>query len=385
MLAIAKTQRRERGVNRRARERLRTELEADLADVLASFRQGITREGALLAVAGGDARVIVNPGSPNDLELQLVSVLSTRLEQALERGVEIGFRFAPPRLAGVPITLATEAAVGYVQRSAATAALGLTETTRDGIREILALGLQDQLAPAEVAQRVGNLAGLTPRQVRAAETFRRVRTERLAPVPEALTPQVQAVIDRDVERFRERAVLLRGRTIAETELQDAITQGERAFWDRAVLEGAADPSATFKTWRTVADTRVCPICEPLHGQTVRIDEAFSTSVGPLDGPSAHPRCRCYVQYGQLDSSGVAGGEPDSLSRSVAAQRDRRLLEAETVREDLEVARARWIRLDTATRRLAPGSRALERHEGLLASAAATVASLEARLEDLEAA
>jgi very-short-patch-repair endonuclease len=36
----------------------------------------------------------------------------------------------------------------------------------------------------------------------------------------------------------------------------------------------------------------CPICEPLDGVTVPIDEPFITSIGPVHAPPVHPRCRC---------------------------------------------------------------------------------------------
>lgn len=45
------------------------------------------------------------------------------------------------------------------------------------------------------------------------------------------------------------------------------------------------------TWYTRNDSRVCPICEPLH-QTRR---SHWGSLYP-QGPPAHPRCRCWIEY-----------------------------------------------------------------------------------------
>jgi hypothetical protein len=47
----------------------------------------------------------------------------------------------------------------------------------------------------------------------------------------------------------------------------------------------------YREWRTNADELVCPVCGPLAGQVIGLDEAFE---GGIDGPPAHPRCRCWV-------------------------------------------------------------------------------------------
>ncbi len=45
----------------------------------------------------------------------------------------------------------------------------------------------------------------------------------------------------------------------------------------------------YKTWSTSADERVCPVCGPLDGRTVRLDEEFAPGIF---APPAHPNCRC---------------------------------------------------------------------------------------------
>lgn len=47
-----------------------------------------------------------------------------------------------------------------------------------------------------------------------------------------------------------------------------------------------------KEWLTSRDERVCPICGPLHGTRISIDDAFSSEGLTEDGPPIHPRCRC---------------------------------------------------------------------------------------------
>lgn len=51
-----------------------------------------------------------------------------------------------------------------------------------------------------------------------------------------------------------------------------------------------------KEWMTSRDERVCPICGPLHGTKIPIDEEFgsetSSGVFVESYPPIHPRCRC---------------------------------------------------------------------------------------------
>lgn len=45
------------------------------------------------------------------------------------------------------------------------------------------------------------------------------------------------------------------------------------------------------TWFTVRDSKVCPICEPLH----RAERSRWSRFFP-GGPPAHPNCRCFIEY-----------------------------------------------------------------------------------------
>ena len=75
----------------------------------------------------------------------------------------------------------------------------------------------------------------------------------------------------------------RARMIAVTEVTRAYAEGNRAAWRASgVIEA--------REWRTNADELVCPVCGPLAGRVVGLDEPFADGV---DGPPAHPRCRCW--------------------------------------------------------------------------------------------
>ncbi len=57
----------------------------------------------------------------------------------------------------------------------------------------------------------------------------------------------------------------------------------------------ADAFVVGKRWRVQRGQQVCPICEPLDGMVVTLDERFERAGLSVDAPPAHPRCRCSLQ------------------------------------------------------------------------------------------
>lgn len=75
----------------------------------------------------------------------------------------------------------------------------------------------------------------------------------------------------------------RASMIAVTETTRAYASGNEAAWRASqVVEG--------KEWMTAYDEAVCPICAPLSGKIVKLNESF----GRVDKPPAHVNCRCWI-------------------------------------------------------------------------------------------
>jgi len=83
-------------------------------------------------------------------------------------------------------------------------------------------------------------------------------------------------------RQRVRAIVQYERILAER-------VGQRAEWRLAILEGRIRVDQVTRTWMTAEDERVCPVCEPMNGESARLDQPYSNG---LDGPPAHMLCRC---------------------------------------------------------------------------------------------
>ena len=75
---------------------------------------------------------------------------------------------------------------------------------------------------------------------------------------------------------------VRSEMIAVTETTRAYAEGNLQYWRNS-------EKVKSKRWSTAFDDRVCPICAPLHMETVPIGAKFSS--GDFN-PPAHVRCRC---------------------------------------------------------------------------------------------
>jgi len=117
------------------------------------------------------------------------------------------------------------------------AEFSIADTTREGLRDLIEKAFTEGLSPAQLAEEI-----------------------------------------RDSFLFSE----ARSAMIARTELAAAQVAGNVAAWkDSGVVAG--------KEWLTTEAP--CPLCEPLNGEEVGLEESFSAGV---DGPPLHPNCECTV-------------------------------------------------------------------------------------------
>lgn len=87
-----------------------------------------------------------------------------------------------------------------------------------------------------------------------------------------------------IERVEDVFSPARAELIAVTEVTRAFAEGNRAAWQESGV-------VQQREWRTNNDELVCPICGPLANTVAPLDSPFE---GGIDGPPAHPRCRCWV-------------------------------------------------------------------------------------------
>jgi hypothetical protein len=227
-----------------------------------------------------------------------------RFEARLQAALEIAFQRLCERLIAAMETHLKLTITFWEQEEETLAAL-LTPLVRDG----LLLGVEGE-QPHFLEQRVA--IDVQPHVQRTAE---QLGSHLARQVIDSIADRVDKLINawsdsnKPIEALGEAlytAVLSRNyaEMIAATETTRAITNGQLLVW-RALRPPAkyaplvtppdAPAFVVGKRWQVQRGQQVCPICEPLDGMVVGLDEKFERAGLSVDAPPAHPRCRCSLE------------------------------------------------------------------------------------------
>lgn len=190
----------------------------------------------------------------------------------------------------------------------------ISNESKLAIQDILSNAFKEGGHPYQQATLIRDAIGLTRQQAAAASNYRAMlesgdpgllsqATQRALAdgrwdrsVQNAIeneTKLPQDMIDRMVAQYEARSLKYRAEMIARTETSRASNAGQQEAWDQAVDQGLLDPKTTRKVW--IAADDACADCLAIiddNEDGVPIDEDFDTFDGPMDGPPAHPNCRC---------------------------------------------------------------------------------------------
>ena len=318
-----KVTRAERAANLQARQTLADGLEPIFAELFESL--GIDVQDALNAQVEQGLPLTLPVGAFDRFDDDLATQLLQALNEAIRVGSTVGARFTGVEGLAVDSALIQQGAEAWILNVGADRVVQISNQTKDGLRSAIGRVATDAISPEDAAQRIGQQTGLTRFQAQAVDRERerlfdqRVRiisrdrfpdTARGQERFEAAVATAQRGVETEVERFRDRKIRERGRTIVEHEMQVAVQEGERQFYEIAIREGEVDVGLILKRWFTVRDDRVCRICEPLHGQIAKFDDSFSSLSFTGLMPPAHIKCRCFIEYaplGEFDPLEEAGG------------------------------------------------------------------------------
>jgi len=133
---------------------------------------------------------------------------------------------------------------------------------------------------------------------------RRLRDQRhdgqLQRAMEQRKPLKPEQIDKMVNRYQERMIQNRARTIARAESMRALNAGSEEAWRQAVGEGKLDGSLVRKFWKESKSERECEECKSIaRNQPKRGIPMGASFVSKKSGRSyrsapAHPNCLCVV-------------------------------------------------------------------------------------------
>ena len=227
------------------------------------------------------------------------------LLEAMRRGGEQALRQLPGELIG-GFNVTDPLAVNFTRTSGAASVVQITQETEAALRLIIQRAYAQGLGSRAAAREIKSVIGLTRRQAISVSNFRRslISAIETDAGPAAIISDFKlsrnvvtarnmrlANVDRLTTRYQSRWIEHRSTLIARNEAVRAVSAGRRALWEQAVQAGAIDPAVMRKIWQTTPDARACPICLPLHGQAVPMNEPFvSKDVGTLPGPPAHIAC-----------------------------------------------------------------------------------------------
>lgn len=209
------------------------------------------------------------------------------------------------------------AAAEWARKRSAQLIVGITNQTRSAIRKVMHRAFIEHIPPRQAAKLIVPLIGLTEDQ---ADRILDLRGEILASpgkkiwlgrkgirVPDDPTDDF---VSRKLADYADRLLDTRAMTIARTETIAASNEGQREMWEQAVEEGDL-PENALREWIVTPDDRLCPICEPMDGVTTGIGEPFELEDGTkVQGPPAHPNCRCGQGISEEVASRAAEFDPD---------------------------------------------------------------------------
>ena len=193
---------------------------------------------------------------------------ATARELSKKLKVELRFDLLNPR------------AVEFINRHTGELITQITEESRQAIRAIVRQAFEEGGHPYEQARKIIRHIGLTERQSRAVENYRRRQLEAGVSRAEA---------DKRAEAYAKRLLRDRAETIARTETIMASAEGQREAWRQAVDQGLLDEAEMEREWIVTPDDRLCPRCLAMDGKRAPIGGAYDNGSG---GPPLHPRCRC---------------------------------------------------------------------------------------------
>lgn len=161
------------------------------------------------------------------------------------------------------------------------------DQTRDAIRAAVTEAFRTEVDPRVTFRKIEQVVGLHSRDAQAALNIAKTTRDRL--IENGATPaDAQRAGDAAAGKYRAKALRRRAEMIGRTETQFAQTRGRRLAWEQMDERGLVDLDVYGQRWSAAAGA--CLICSDLDGTIVAASEGF----GALDGPPAHPMCRCSV-------------------------------------------------------------------------------------------
>jgi hypothetical protein len=298
-------------VARRIAARFGPKVAAAYLTAVARLRAGIDDVALRSAVASGDLNMIMAAIAPT----RLGALFQGRdaLADMLRRTAAATGRAGADVLQGatgltVQFNVVHPNVVMFARERSASLVVAITEDVREAVQIVIAAGASEGLTTVQQARAIREIVGLPPNWAAAPSNLARelrdgtfTSTRRLSAIDKArIAKRLRegTVTEEFIAEMRDRyAASLTNRralNIARTETMAASNHGLRESWHQAIRQGVL-PDTARRRWIVTPDDRLRPDHAAVPGMNpdgVPIDGAFSTPLGPSEGPPLEPNCRC---------------------------------------------------------------------------------------------
>ena len=238
------------------------------------------------AISTGDVERVIRVLDLAKYRREVAAALEETLGKMATETADVEAEAVSGKLGPIGFDKVNEDALAWAKDYSAKLVVDITAETRDGIRTAVSKSIASGVPVDRLARNVRTIVGLTSRQAGAVSNY----LDGL--VDGGMAP---GAADLKAQAYAARLRTQRARTIARTELIKASGEGQATLWKRLKKDGIVDAKAR-KRWRVTPDDRLDEdVCAPMDGQTVPLDELFTTGLGDkVSMQPAHPNCRCVV-------------------------------------------------------------------------------------------
>lgn len=206
---------------------------------------------------------------------------------------------AAQREAGLPIYFdpMSENTKKWIKEKGGELIASLADEQQQAIKIMIEMAAEGNMTVDELGRKIRANIGLNAPQVKSNHLFyeRKVQEYLKNGLSESAAKKKA---ETEAKKFAAKQHRYRGQVISRTELVGAYNAGATEAVKEAEASGDLGPME--KVWYTARDEMVCDICGPMHNKRVGINDKFMLPNGlQLDGPTAHPSCRCSLLYEEV--------------------------------------------------------------------------------------
>lgn len=276
-------------------DRMSKAVRVDLTHGIRTFKKSVSKPALAKAVETGSYGHIMRAIPWKDLPDHLDPVKKP-INQTLAESSGFAIKAFPNTLAKkLRFDLSNPRIRDYVNRRTGELIENIKTDTQQTIAKAVMTHFSHAQSPSQIADRIVGSIGLTERHETAVMNYQNGLEA------QGVNPDR---IDTLVENYQDKLLDYRANMIARTEVARANNEGQLAVWGEAKDQGLIDQSAT-KVW--VVDGNPCPICEPMDGEEVALDDVWILDDGTIcDIPTdAHPNCMCLmtINFGNGETQG----------------------------------------------------------------------------------